>query len=213
MRALSTRQQQIVDFIGCFWDTEGLPPTIRDIVRGCNLSSTSVADYNLNVLEREGYIRRRREVSRGIDLAGRSPARRAVVEVPVIGQVAAGSPIPVPTPDVWDTTAAADTLTVARDLTRGREEVYALKVRGTSMVDALVNDGDIVLMENVRQVENGQMAAVWLKAEREATLKRFYAEGERVRLQPANRQMGPIYADSDNVEVQGRVIAVLRRLS
>ncbi len=168
-----------------------------------------MVDYNLKILEREGYIRRRREVSRGIELVGRlGPG----VQVPIIGQVAAGEPIPVPAPDTWDVTASSETLEVTKDLTRGREGVYALRVKGTSMVDALVNDGDFVLLEYVNWVENGEMAAIWLKAEREATLKKFYAEQGRVRLQPANSQMQPIYADPDNIEIQGRVIAVIRQL-
>ena len=207
---LSARQQRIVDFIRRFWEGEGYPPTIRDIVSGCGVSSTSVVDYNLDILEGEGYIRRRRGVSRGIDLVARGS--QGAVQVPIIGQVAAGEPIPVPAPDTWDVAASSETLEVTRDLTRGREGVYALKVKGTSMVDALVNDGDFVLMEYVNWVENGEMAAVWLKAEKEATLKKFYAEQGRVRLQPANSQMRPIYVDPDNVEIQGRVIAVIRQL-
>ncbi len=207
---LSARQQRIVDFIRRFWEGEGYPPTIRDIVSGCGVSSTSVVDYNLDILEGEGYVRRRRGVSRGIDLVARGS--QGAVQVPIIGQVAAGEPIPVPAPDTWDVAASSETLEVTRDLTRGREGVYALKVKGTSMVDALVNDGDFVLMEYVNWVENGEMAAVWLKAEKEATLKKFYAEQGRVRLQPANSQMRPIYVDPDNVEIQGRVIAVIRQL-
>ncbi len=211
MKALSSRQQQIIDFIHHFWEDEGYPPTIRDIANGCGISSTSVVDYNLRILEREGYIRRRREVSRGIELVGRlSPGGR--VQVPIIGQVAAGEPIPVPAPDTWDVAASSETLEVTKDLTRGREGVYVLRVKGTSMVDALVNDGDFVLMEYVNWVENGEMAAIWLKAEKEATLKKFYAEQGRVRLQPANSQMQPIYVDPDNIEIQGRVIAVIRQL-
>ena len=169
-----------------------------------------MVDYNLDILEGEGYVRRRRGVSRGIDLVARGS--QGAVQVPIIGQVAAGEPIPVPAPDTWDVAASSETLEVTRDLTRGREGVYALKVKGTSMVDALVNDGDFVLMEYVNWVENGEMAAVWLKAEKEATLKKFYAEQGRVRLQPANSQMRPIYVDPDNVEIQGRVIAVIRQL-
>ncbi len=212
MKALSSKQQRIIDFIRRFWVDRGYPPTIRDIVRGCGISSTSVVDYNMNILEKNGYIRRHREVSRGIELVTRSPAPGAQLQVPIIGQIAAGEPIPVPTPDTWDVTASSETLEVTKDLTRGREGVYALKVKGLSMVDALVNDGDFVLMEYVNLVENGEMAAIWLKAEKEATLKKFYAEPGRVRLQPANSQMQPIYVEPDNVEIQGRVIAVIRQL-
>jgi len=210
--ALSSKQQQIIDFISRFLADKQYPPTIRDIVTGCGLSSTSVVDYNLKILEREGYIRRHPEVSRGIVVPPRSPAMGRRLLVPVIGQIAAGEPIPVPTPDTWDVAASSETLEVTQDLTRGREGVYALRVRGSSMVDALINDGDIVLMQYVNVVENGEMAAIWLKAEREATLKKFYAENGRIRLQPANSQMQPIYVEPDNVEIQGRVIAVIRQL-
>ncbi len=212
MKALSSRQQQIIDFIRLFWLEKGYPPTVRDIVSGCNISSTSVVDYNLDILEREGYIRRHSGVSRGIELPTRSPALGHSLQVPIIGQIAAGEPIPVPAPDTWDVTASSETVEVTEDLTRGRKEVYALKVKGSSMVDALINDGDIVLMQYVNMVENGEMAAIWLKAEKEATLKRVYREPERVRLQPANSQMNPIYAEPDNVEIQGKVIAVIRQL-
>jgi len=212
MRALSSKQQHIIDFIRSFLVDRGYPPSIRDILAGCGISSTSVVNYNLTILEREGYIRRHRSVSRGIELIDRSSAPGCCFQVPIIGQIAAGEPIPVPTPDTWDVTASAETLEVAGDLIRGREGVYALKVKGWSMVDALINDGDTILMQYVNVVENGEMAAIWLKAEKEATLKKFYGEPGRIRLQPANSHMQPIYAEPDNVEIQGKVIAVIRQL-
>jgi repressor LexA len=212
LKELSPKQQSIVSFIRRFWLDRGYPPSIRDIVVGCNLSSTSVVDYNLRILERKGYIRRHREVSRGIELPARSYLSKSKLQVPIIGQIAAGEPIPVPDSDIWDATASSDTIEVTRDLTRGREGVYALRVKGSSMMDALINDGDIVLMQNINVVENGEMAAVWLRSEKEVTLKKFYLEKGRVRLQPANSRMKPIYAEPDNVEIQGRVIAVIRQL-
>lgn len=213
MKKLSSRQQKIIDFVHSFWVERSYPPTVRDIVSGCGISSTSVVDYNLDILEREGYIRRHPGISRGIELITQSPAPGSSLKIPVIGQIAAGEPIPVPAPDTWDTTASSDTLEVTEDLTRGRDKVYALKVKGLSMVDALINDGDIVLMEYVNVVENGEMAAVWLKNEKEVTLKKVYREQGNIRLQPANDQMQPIYVEPDNVEIQGRVIAVIRQLA
>jgi len=210
--ALSTKQQQIIDFISHFLADKQYPPTIRDIVNGCGLSSTSVVDYNLKILARGGYIRRHPEVSRGIVVPPQSPILSRRLLVPLIGQIAAGEPIPVPTPDTWDVAASSETLEVTQDLTRGREGVYALRVRGSSMVDALINDGDIILMQYVNVVENGEMAAIWLKAEKEATLKKVYAENGCIRLQPANSEMQPMYVEPDNVEIQGRVIAVIRQL-
>jgi len=210
MKTLSSKQQNIIDFIHQFLMDRGYPPSIRDIVNGCGISSTSVVDYNLEILEGKGYIRRHREVSRGIELLDRSSVPR--FQVPIIGQIAAGEPIPVPTPDTWDVTASSETIEVTEDLTQGREGVYALKVKGWSMVDALVNDGDIILMQYVNVVENGEMAAIWLRAEREVTLKKVYVEPGRIRLQPANSQMQPIYTDPENIEIQGKVIAVIRQL-
>jgi len=210
MAQLSAKRKQIVDFMLQFMEEKGYPPTVRDIQSGCGISSTSVVDYHLKVLEKEGHIRRDPEVSRGIELLGRvSPLK---VQVPIIGQIAAGEPIPVPGSESWDAAAGADFLEVTADLTRGKQDVYALKIKGVSMIDALINDGDIVLMQYVNTVDNGEMAAVWLKAEKEATLKKVYMEPERVRLQPANSQMKAVYVNPDNVEIQGRVITVIRRV-
>ncbi len=212
MKRLSPKQQRIVKFIHDFYDNKGYPPTIRDIVRACGISSTSVVSYNLNILEQLGYLRRHSEVARGIELVARPNVLGQRILVPIIGHIAAGQPIPVPTADAWDITIASDTLEVTHDLTRGRSEIYALRVKGWSMIDALINDGDIVLMQHVNSVDNGEVAAIWLKAEKEVTLKRFYAENSRIRLQPGNSQMQPIYMAPDNIEVQGRVIAVIRQL-
>ncbi|MCL2149615.1 MAG: transcriptional repressor LexA [Dehalococcoidia bacterium] len=204
---LTQRQRSIVEFIDRFWRSCGYPPSVRDIVAGCCLSSTSVADYNLKVLEKKGFISRRHGVSRGIGLPG-----GARTEVPVIGTIAAGQPIPVPDHEAWDITRFAERLQVPPQMLQGREGVYALRVKGHSMIDALIGDGDIVLMQHVNSVENGDLAAVWLKDEKEATLKKFYAERGRVRLQPANSGMRPIYTPAANVLVQGRVIGVVRNL-
>ncbi|MFH1032714.1 MAG: transcriptional repressor LexA [Chloroflexota bacterium] len=210
MKTLSIKQQKILDFMSKFWSDNGFPPTIRDIVRACKISSTSVAAYNLNILEREGYIRRHSGVSRGIELKSRSLGR---LQVPVIGQIAAGKPIPVPSPDTWDTMASSETIEVTPDLTGGKQEIYALKVKGSSMIDNLIGDGDTVLMQYVNTVENGETAAVWLKAEKEATLKKVYRESGRIRLQPANKNMKPIFTKPGNVEIQGKVVAVIRKLT
>ncbi len=213
MKALSPKQRNIINFVKRFWTDKSYPPTVRDILNGCNISSTSVVDYNLDILEREGYIKRHPGISRGIELVTESQGKFQTLKVPVIGQIAAGEPIPVPAPDTWDVTATSETLDVPEELTQGKTEIFALKVKGQSMIDALINDGDTVLMQHVNVVENGEMAAVWLKAEKEVTLKKLYREPGRIRLQPANSQMEPIYTEPDNVEVQGKVIAVIRQMT
>jgi repressor LexA len=211
-KRLSDKQKSIVKFIERFLNDKGYPPSIRDIQIGCRISSTSVVDYNLNILEDRGHISRHADVSRGIRLLSKTQSPPAMVNVPVVGTIAAGAPIPVPAPDTWDIAAVSETMGVPPELTRGREEIYALRVKGVSMIDALIDDGDIIVMQHVNAVENGEMAAVWLKSEKEVTLKKVYVEPDRVRLQPANSQMQPIYADRDNIEIQGRVLAVLRQV-
>jgi len=211
MKALSPKQQRIITFINRFLRKNGFPPSVRDIQAGCEISSTSVVDYNLRILEQRGYLRRHAEVSRGIELTGFS-ANGTLVPVPVVGQIAAGEPIPVPTNDTWDVSTGAEIISVPGELIGNREEVYALRVKGMSMIDALINDGDIVLMQAASIVDNGETAAVWLEAEKEVTLKKYYLEADRVRLQPANETMAPIYVTPGNVVIQGRVIGVIRQL-
>ncbi|PPD58092.1 transcriptional repressor LexA [Dehalogenimonas etheniformans] len=210
---LSARQEKILEFIQNYVKKFGIPPSIRDIVAGCGISSTSVADYNLKHLERLGYIRRHHEISRGIELVDKVN-RACPTTVPLMGQIAAGRPIPVPDTETWNASGSAETVEVPQAFVDDRKDVYALKVKGTSMIDALINDGDVVIMQAVQSVDNGEMAAVWLKTEKEATLKRFYKEkrGNKVRLQPANSQMAPIFSEASNVEVQGRVVGVIRKL-
>ena len=202
---VSQTREGILKFIRDFIGDRGYAPTVRDIVKGCGLSSTAVVQHHLNVLEREGHIRRDPEVFRSIQLTG----RKNTVNVPLLGTIAAGEPIPVPTAETW-ASPEVDTLELTDELARHRE-VYALKVKGTSMIDALIDDGDIVLMEPVSGAENGDMVAVWLKEEQEVTLKRIYLESGRVCLQPANKTMKPIYQHPANIEIQGRVVGVIRK--
>ena len=205
-KALSGKQNAIISFIRRFIDDNNYPPSIRDIQEGCDISSTSVVDYNLKALERLGYIRRDREVSRAIELLDRGSRRARTRLVPVVGQIAAGQPIPVPAPDAFGPQDFEDAIEVTEDMARGKDNVFALRVKGTSMIDALVNDGDLVLMEPATAADNGDMVAVWLKDEGEVTLKKIYYEGDKVRLQPANTTMQPIYKSAKDVEVQGKVL-------
>ena len=215
MKPLTGRQQSILTYISRFMDDNDYPPTIRDIQAELAISSTSVVDYNLKVIEDRGYIRRNRNISRGIELVHRDRSRRgSVLTIPVVGQIAAGLPIPVPGDlESLGTSEVADVVEVGPELVGGNANgVFALRVRGHSMVDALINDGDIVLLRSQITAENGETVAVWLKDERETTLKKFYREGDRVRLQPANVTMDPIYTAASNIEVQGKLVSVLRSM-
>jgi repressor LexA len=132
------------------------------------------------------------------------------VIVPILGTIAAGTPIPVPNSDNW-TTPANETIELPQDMI-GIKQVFALRVKGQSMIDALIDDGDIVLMETADSAENGEMVAVWLKDREEVTLKKIYVESDRVLLKPANQSLKPMQQNPDNVEIQGKVIGVIRKL-
>ena len=212
-KKLPARRQQILEFIREFISDNGLPPTVRDIQHACGISSTSVVDYNLHKLREGRFLNRKPDVARGIELLDElgqpvsGPPR-----VQIVGAIAAGMPIPVFSSEDSASSAEFDTIEVAPELQKRFGKLFALRVNGTSMIDALIDDGDVVIVKPGRQANNGDMVVAWLKSEEEATLKRFYLEGDRVRLQPANSQMEPIYCPADNVEIHGRVVEVIRKL-
>jgi repressor LexA len=220
---LSQRQQNILKYVWEYWHESGRPPTIREIGRAVKISSTSVVNYNLNKLEEKGYLEREAEVSRGLRLTDRASAlfekaREAVdtvgnnlVRVPLLGDIVAGEPVHLGNED-FSTYDDDDAIDVSANFLPGKaEKLFALRVRGNSMIDAMVNDNDIVIMQPVNEANNGDMVAVWLPMDSEMTLKYFYREGDQVRLQPANPTMEPIFVHPSNVEVQGRVMMVMRQ--
>jgi len=217
--SLSSRQTGILKFIGEFLEENGYPPTIREIGGAVGISSTSVVSYNLNILQTKGYIQRHREVSRGVRLLDKDgkPQRarlgEGVVRVPVLGRIVAGEPVPIPD-ESFSPLDVEESIALTRDIVQERGAIYALQVKGNSMIDALIFDGDIVIMKHQTEASNGDLVAAWLKMEKETTLKRFFWEsGESlVRLQPANPTMQAIYVEPSNLEIQGKVIAVIRQV-
>jgi repressor LexA len=208
---LSARQKEILSFIGKFTQDRGYPPTIREIGEAVSISSTSVVNYNLNKLEKERYIIRDLKVSRGVRLA--DAARKStgqIVSVPLAGFIFASAPVLVgDTPQ----TSADEYLELSRGLVNDGDDLYALRVKGDSMIDAMVSDGEVVVMKKADRARNGEMVAVWLSDRNETTLKYFYQENGRVRLQPANPTMGPILIDNPaHVHIQGKVVLVMRQL-
>ena len=213
-KKLSPRQDRMMEVIREFIRENGLPPTVRDIQKACGISSTSVVDYNLRILQRDGYLGRKPDVARGIELPGAGMSGEpAVIRIPVVAYIAAGEPLPVLEDGSWAPGDALDTIELPPEMQKDNRLLYALKVRGTSMIDALVDDGDVVVVEPTRDAADGEMVVARLKLENETTLKRLYREGDRVRLQPANKTMEPIMSPADNVEVQGRVVGIIRMLS
>ena len=213
---LTERQRRILGFIRDFLAERHFPPTIREIGEAVGISSTSVVKYNLEVLKRKKFIERDDEISRGIRLVEEAAHRvSSTVQVPVLGRIAAGVPIPVPE-STFSPFGYDRSIELTRDIVKEDDKVYALEVQGDSMIDALIHDGDIVVMRHQERVENGELAAVWLRSREETTLKRFYLEGElgdRVRLQPANPLMKPMFFPAADVQVMGKVVLVIRQLN
>src|SRR5262245_14827508 len=211
---VSERQQEMITFIGSFTRDKGYPPTIRQIGEAVDISSTSVVNYNLNKLEKGGYIARDLKVSRGVRLVESSTHKLNglgnLISIPVAGYIFASEPVLVgDTPQ----TATDEVIELTRDLVEDSNDLYALRVKGDSMIDAMVSDGDIVVMKKVDRARNGEMVAVWLNDRNETTLKHFYLENGHVRLQPANPTMQPIMIeDPSAVEIQCKVMLYLRQL-
>jgi repressor LexA len=192
----------------------GVPPSYEEIRQAVNLASKNHVFRDLNLLEEKGYIERNSGKSRTIRLRRCADGQRFDpygFEIPICGKIAAGEPIAAPGNGSCD--PVYETITLTRDIVSERDGIYALRVAGNSMVDALVNDGDIVVLRKQPTAENGDMVAVWLKREGETTLKRFFNEGDRVRLQPENPTLGPIFVDPADVRVQGKVITVIRPMA
>jgi len=225
---LTEPQIKVLEVLDRFQRKNGYPPSIREIKDKAQLSSTSVVNYYLDQLEEMGYIERDEHVSRGIRLikslaeiipsaVGKSAYKvRQILEdtlhIPVIGRIFASAPVPVPASN-FSYMDFENTVDVALSMLPEREveKLYALEVRGDSMIDAMVYDGDIVIMKPTKEVRNGEMVAIWLDDRDETTLKYFYLENGRVRLQPANPTMTPIYIDNpETVQIQGKVVMVIR---
>jgi repressor LexA len=211
---LSDRQVRMLAFIRSYLEEHAYPPTIREIGKAVGIPSTSVVKYNLERLQEKGYIERSGEVSRGLRLKG--PALtghtdgNGVVEVPKIGVISAGQPIAAF--GQQDDPYAGETLTLTADLVPDPADVYTLQVKGDSMIDALVNDGDWVVIKHQSTAKPHDMIVAWIRDREETTLKYYYPEGEKVRLQPANPRYDPIYVPAEQLEIQGKVVAVVRQL-
>ncbi len=211
-RKLSERQRSILRYIQEYVDDRGYPPSIREIGDRVGISSTSVVDYNLRALERDGYLRRDREVSRGLELVGVGKGARQqqapkLVRIPVVGLIAAGIPIEA----IEDPSDAVEFAVGSVP-----DGCFALRVRGTSMIEDHIDDGDVVVIRPQAHAESGEIVVAVVSDEVTpnggATLKRFYREGNLVRLQPRNPEMQPIMVRADQVEIKGKVVKLVRDL-
>lgn len=222
---LTDRQKAIISFIEKHVNQYGFPPTIREIGEATGIGSTSVVNYNLNKLTRLGYLTRTSTKSRGLKLVQEKVAkvnggRQAVIasanstlRVAYGGQIVAGQPLPVPddSPFMHDEDSKIE---VVKSMLGGADasEVFALRVKGDSMIDAMIQEGDLVILRTSDDVKNGDMVAVWLEDRGETTLKYLYREGEMLRLQPAHPTMEAIRVPAARARIQGKVVSVMRLL-
>jgi len=200
VRPLTKRQREILNFLNEFIEHQGYAPSLEEIGRRFGLSSLATVHKHLTNLQEKGFIRRSWNRSRSVELIPTRTGGRAL-ELPLLGHVAAGVPI--------EAVVSSETVAVPEDLV-GKRDTYALRVRGDSMIDEQIRDGDLVIIEDRKTAENGEMVIALLPGN-EVTLKKFYRDNGRIRLQPANENIQPIIVDSDRVQVQGVVIGVMRR--
>ena len=198
---LTRRQKEILDFLDHHITRKGYAPTIEEIGEHFGLSSLATVHKHLSNLQDKGLVKRDWNRSRALELVATKVAVKAV-ELPLLGRVAAGSPI--------EAITASETIFVPEDMV-GRRDTYVLQVKGDSMIDEQIRDGDFVIVENRKHARDGEMVIALLDGEN-ATLKKIYREGGgMVRLQPANARVKPIVVDQDRLRIQGVVIGVLRK--
>jgi repressor LexA len=197
---LTKRQREILDYLNDFIQQHGYAPSLEEIGRRFNLSSLATVHKHLSNLQEKGFIRRAWNRSRSVELVPTRTTGRAL-ELPLLGYVAAGAPI--------EAVAGTETISVPETLS-GKRDSYVLRVKGDSMIDEQIRDGDFVIVEDRKSADNGEMV-IALVGGLDVTLKKFYRENGRVRLQPANPAMQPIMVDADQVQVQGVVVGVMRK--
>jgi repressor LexA len=200
MLPLTKRQREILDYLNDFIQQHGYAPSLEEIGRRFGLSSLATVHKHLTNLQEKGFIKRAWNRSRSVELVSSRMGGRAV-ELPLLGYVAAGLPI--------EAVVGSETIAVPEDLV-GKRDTYVLRVKGDSMIDEQIRDGDYVIVEDRRTAENGEMVIALLNGS-DVTLKKLYREHGHIRLQPANPAMQPIIAQPDQVQVQGVVIGVMRR--
>ncbi len=200
MLPLTKRQREILDYLNDFIQQHGYAPSLEEIGRRFGLSSLATVHKHLTNLQDKGFIKRAWNRSRSVEIIPTRMGGRAV-ELPLLGYVAAGAPI--------EAIASSETIAVPEDLV-GRRDTYVLRVRGDSMIDEQIRDGDFVIVEDRKMAENGEMVIALLRGF-EVTLKKFYRENGRIRLQPANPAMQPLLVEPDQVQIQGVVIGVMRK--
>ena len=208
MSDLNDKQSKIISFIQDYYNEFGISPTVREIQNGCNITSTSVVDYNLKALKNKGYLDKRPDISRAIKL---NNINDNFLRIPILSSIAAGEPLIVNPEQISDPESYDDYVELPNNFSK-EKKLFALRVKGDSMIDALISNNDIVIMKPANEAGNGEMIAAWLPANEEGTLKRFYLRNNKVELHSENPKYDPIVVDPKNVLIKGKVVGVIRKV-
>jgi repressor LexA len=198
--AITRRQKEVIDFLSSFTARNGYSPSYEEIAAGLGLSSLATVHKHVTNLQTKGLLQRAHNRSRSIDVIPQRSGRKMMDRLPLLGRIAAGNPV--------EAIETAETISLGDII--GNREVYALEVQGDSMRDEHIVSGDYVLVERTRTAHEGEIVVALVDGT-EATLKRFYREGNLIRLQPSNSEMAPIYVPASNVSIQGKVLGMLRK--
>jgi repressor LexA len=198
--AITRRQKEVIDFLTSFTQKNGYSPSYEEIASGLGLSSLATVHKHVTNLQNKGLLQRAHNRSRSIDVLSPRSGRKSADRLPLMGRIAAGRPV--------EAIESAESISLGDII--GNREVFALEVRGDSMRDEHIVSGDFVLVERTRTAREGEIVVALIDGT-EATLKRFYREGNMIRLQPSNTEMAPIFAPASNVTIQGKVLGILRK--
>jgi repressor LexA len=198
--AITRRQKEVIDFLSSFTSSHGYSPSYEEIAAGLGLNSLATVHKHVTNLQTKGLLQRAHNRSRSIDVIPQRKARAAMDRLPLMGRIAAGQPV--------EAVEQSETISLGDIL--GNKECFALEVRGDSMRDEHIMSGDYVLVERTKVAREGEIVVALVDGT-DATLKRFYREGNLIRLQPSNAEMAPIYAPAANVAIQGKVLGILRK--
>jgi len=198
--AITRRQKEVLDFLTNFVQQNGYSPSYEEIARGLDLSSLATVHKHITNLQTKGLLQRAHNRSRSIDVLPPRSAKRSPERLPLMGRIAAGQPV--------EAIESAESISLGDII--GNREVFALEVRGESMRDEHIMSGDYVLVERTKTAREGEIIVALIDGT-DATLKRFYREGNMIRLQPSNAEMAPIFAPAASVTIQGKVLGILRK--
>ncbi|ADV82611.1 transcriptional repressor LexA [Terriglobus saanensis] len=198
--AITRRQKEVIDFLTGFTQKNGYSPSYEEIAQGLGLNSLATVHKHVTNLQNKGLLQRAHNRSRSIDVLAPRTSRRMSDRLPLMGRIAAGKPV--------EAIENAESISLSEII--GNREVFALEVRGDSMRDEHIVNGDYVLVERTATARQGEIIVALVDG-CDATLKRFYREGNMIRLQPSNAEMAPIYAPAENVVIQGKVLGMLRK--